>query len=89
MRQVIEKVIEKDKVVYAAFVDLEKAYDSVSRSKLWVALKDYGVRGRLLAAVQSFYEEGWARVRVVGKESSPFQVQKGVKQACPPVPMAF
>ena len=46
VRQVIE-VIEKDKVVYAAFVDLKKAYDSVSRSKLWVALKDYGVRGRL------------------------------------------
>ena len=58
VRQVIEKVIEKDKVVYAAFVDLEKAYDSVSRSKLWVALKDYGVRGQILAAVQSFYEEG-------------------------------
>ena len=64
VRQVIEKEIEKDKVVYAAFVDLDKAYnyDSVSRSKLWVAFKDYGVRGRLLAAVQSFYEEGWARV---------------------------
>ena len=43
VRQVIEKVVEKDKVVYAAaFVDLEKPYDSVSRSKLWMALKDYG-----------------------------------------------
>ena len=58
----VRQVIEKDKMVYAAFVDLEKAYGSVSRSKLRVALKDYGVRGRLLAAVQSFYEEGWARV---------------------------
>ena len=51
IRQVIEKVIKKDKVVYAAFVDLEKAFDSVCREKLWVALKDYG--GSLLAAVQS------------------------------------
>ena len=66
VRQITEKVIEKDKVVYAAFVDLEKAYDSVSRSKLWVALKDYGVKGKLLAAVQSLYEEGRARVRVAG-----------------------
>ena len=31
VRQVIEKVIEEDKVAFAAFVDLEKAYDSVSR----------------------------------------------------------
>ena len=82
-------MIEKDKVVYAAFVDLEKAYDSVSRSKLWVALKGYGVSGRLLAAVQSFYEEGWARVRVAGKESSQFQVRKGVGQGCPLSPRPF
>ena len=27
VRQEIEKVIEKDKVVYAAFVDLEKAHE--------------------------------------------------------------
>ena len=39
VRQVIEKVIEKDKVVYAAFADLKKAYNSVSRSKLWVVFK--------------------------------------------------
>ena len=89
VRQVTEKVIEKDKVVYAAFVDLEKAYDSVSRSKLWVALKDYGVKGKLLAAVQSLYEEGWARVRVAGKESCPFQVWKGVRQGCPLSPWLF
>ena len=53
MRHVFEKVIEKDKVVHAASVDLEKAYDSVSRDRLWVALKDYGVSGKLLVAVQS------------------------------------
>ena len=70
VRQVTEKVIEKDKKVYAAFVDLEKANDSVSRSKLWVALEDYGAKGKLLAAVQSLYEEGRARVRVAGKEGS-------------------
>ena len=73
VRQVIEKVIEKDKVVYAAFVDLEKAYDSVCREKLWVALKGY-VSGRLLSTVQSLYEDGWARVRVGGRESTWFQV---------------
>ena len=27
VRQIMEKIIEKDKVVYMAFVDLEKAYD--------------------------------------------------------------
>ena len=33
VRQIMEKTIEKDKVVYMAFVDLEKAYDEVNREK--------------------------------------------------------
>ena len=33
-----------------------------------MALKGYGVKGKLLAAVQSLYEEGRARVRVAGKD---------------------
>ena len=40
-------------------------------------------REKLLAAVQSLYEEGRARVQVAGKESCPFQVWKGVRQGCP------
>ena len=48
-----------------------------------MALKGYGVKGKLLAAVQSLYEEGRARVRVAGKESCAFQVWKGVRQGCP------
>ena len=37
MKQVIEKIIEKDKVVNAVFVDLGKPYDSISGDRLWVA----------------------------------------------------
>lgn len=61
VRQAFE-VIEKD-VEYAAFVDLERAYDRVSRDRLWEVLKDYGKMGKLLVAIQSLYEDGWARVR--------------------------
>ena len=66
VRQVFEKAI-KDKGVHAAFVDLKNTYDAVSRKKLWVALKDYGVSGKLLVAVQSLYEDGWVRVRGRGR----------------------
>ena len=34
MKQVIEKMIEKDKVMFMVFIDLEKAYDNVCREKL-------------------------------------------------------
>ena len=48
MRQLAENMIEKDRKVYAVFVDLEMAYDKVCRKKLWEALKRYGVAGDLL-----------------------------------------
>ena len=35
VKQVIEKMIEKDRVMFMAFIDLEKAYDNVCREKLW------------------------------------------------------
>ena len=57
VRQIVEKTIEKDRVVYMAFVDLEKAYDNVNRQKLWNVLEEYGVRGRLLRAVEEDYYE--------------------------------
>ena len=43
----------------------------------------------VLVAVQSLYEDGWARVRVGGRELSQFQVKSGVRQGCPLSPWLF
>lgn len=50
-RQAIEKMIEKDTMLFMLFTDLEKAYDNVHREKLWRVLgefREYGVQRRLL-----------------------------------------
>ncbi len=41
----VEEYLGKDKKLYAAFMDLEKAYDRVDREALWSVLKIYGVGG--------------------------------------------
>ena len=41
----MEKMIEKNKKMYVAFVDLEEAYDTVSRKKLWRVLEGYNICG--------------------------------------------
>ena len=51
VKQVIEKMTEKDKVMFMVFIDLEKAYDNVCREKLWRILFEYGIRGRLLRSI--------------------------------------
>ncbi|WP_435362532.1 reverse transcriptase domain-containing protein, partial [Klebsiella pneumoniae] len=43
MRNIVEKHLERGKKVYAAFMDLEKAYDRVDREGLWRVLRIYGV----------------------------------------------
>ena len=82
VKQVIEKMIEKDKVMFMVFIDLEKAYDNVCREKLWRTLFDYGIRGILLRSIKALYEGGRARVKVEGMESKWFGVRKGVRQGC-------
>ena len=50
-------------------MDLEKAYDRVDRDALWEVLGIYGVGGKLLQAVKSFYVNSRACVKVQGEVS--------------------
>ena len=72
-----------------AFVDLEKAYDSLPRSKLWSVLPEYGVNGKLLDAIKSLYVNCRAAVRIDGKLSDWFDVNNGVRQGCTISPLLF
>ena len=90
VKQMIEKMIEKDKVMFMVFIDLEKAYNNnVCREKLWITLFEYGIRGRLLRSIKALYEGGRARVKVEGMESKWFRVYKGVRQGCTLLPWLF
>ena len=71
------------------FVDLEKAYDRVSRDKLWKVLQEYGVYGQLLLAIKSFYCRPEVCVRVNGKQSKPFYEGVGLRQGCVLSPLLF
>ncbi len=72
MKMLVE-YLGKDKKSYAAFMDLDKAYDRVDREALWSVLRIYDVSGQLLKGIQAFYTgkcmgEGgrfWDRGRVV------------------------
>ena len=61
------------------FIDLEKAYDRVSREALWQVLRMYGVDGKLLTGILSMYINNLACVRVKGGESEGFKINSGVR----------
>ena len=57
VRLVCEKYLTNGKDVFWAIMDLENAYDTIDRHDMWQMLRLYGVRGKLLKAVQSFYKD--------------------------------
>ena len=89
VKQIVENTIEKNKKTYMAFVDLEKAYNNVSREKLWVVLDKYGIKGKLLRAIQALYVGSKACVKVGGLTSQEFEVGRGVRQGCTLSPWLF
>ena len=89
LRQVFEKAWEFAKSIYTAFIDLEKAYDRVSRDLLWSVLKKYGISGRLLADIQFLYNDCKSHVRINGSKSDSFRVRVGLRQGCVLFPPLF
>ena len=89
VRQVCEKYLANGKNVFWVFMDLEKAYDTISRHGMWQMLKVYGIKGKLLKAVQSFHVDSRAFVRVVNDVSEWFPVNVGLRQGCVMSPWLF
>ena len=62
------------------FVDITKAFDSVSREGLWKIMEKYGCPAKSIAMVWQFHNGMLARVKNDGDSSDPFPVTNGVKQ---------
>ena len=75
--------------LWACFVDFKKAYDTVPRSRLWSKLRERGLGGSWLRAVQALYADVPMSVRTADGLSPCFQAQLGLKQGCPLSPTLF
>ena len=78
VRQVCEKYQANGKDVFWAFMNLGKAYDTIDRHGVWQMLRVYAVGGKLMKAVQSFYVDSRACVRVGNDMSEWFPVNVGL-----------
>ena len=78
----VEKMLRKGKKVYAALMDLEKAYDRIDWTAMWDVLRIYDVGGSLLNGIKAFYRDAKACVKVNGEQSETFGIQKGLRQGC-------
>ena len=76
----IQKRFALNRKLYVAFIDFEKAFDSISRKLLWPILLKNGIKGRLYKCVRSMYENVKARIRCGAKFTDYIKCTRGVKQ---------
>ena len=73
--------------LYMTFVDIIKAFDTVSRDRvsrdgLWKSMAKFDSPAKFITMVRQFHEGMLARVQNDGEFSDPFPVTNGVKQGC-------
>ena len=55
LQQLQENCIEQDRLLYMAFVDLTKAFDTVGRYELWQLLRKYGCSEKFTTMLESLH----------------------------------
>ena len=75
--------------MYAAFVDLEKAFGRVPRKVLWWSLRKLGVDEWVIRLVKAMYRNAQSSVQVNGPSSEPFKVTVGAHQGPVLSPLLF
>ena len=65
-RQLQEKCQEQNVDIYMTFVDLTKAFDTVSRDGFWKIMAKFGCQPRFIAMLWQFHDDMQARVQNEG-----------------------
>ena len=63
LRQLQEKHLAKNKKLYFAFVNLEKAFDRVPRKVIWWPMRKLGIEEWIVRFVQAMYNNTRSRVK--------------------------
>lgn len=80
MKHTVQYYTQRRTPVYACFLDLSRAFDTVSYGVLWAKLRERGVPAELLRIFQYWYGNQENFVRWADKLSRPYKMECGVRQ---------
>ena len=69
--------------------DLQKAYDSIPRAALWLALEKLGIPEPTIKLIKSFHEGMLATIQIDGSHLDSIKVRNGLRQGCCLAPTLF
>ena len=83
----VQKQFSYKRKLYVAFIDFEKAFDSINRNLLWPILLKNGIKGKLFRCIKTMYNSVKCRVRHGARFTDYISCTAGVKQGdvCSPV----
>ena len=89
LRQIQQKCREQNMGLFVAFIDLTKAFDTVSRDGLWKILSRLGCPPKFLTIIRQLHEGQRGQVKHNGSLSDSFPISNGVEQGCVLAPSLF
>ena len=89
LHSLVQHVLKDNGKLYCAFIDYEKAFDTVIHEALWLKLVENGISCKFTRILQSLYGKVLAAVKIQSDVSSFFDIALGVKQGEPLSPLLF
>ncbi len=89
LKSIVDKLKRSKKKLYACFVDLKKAFDTIWREALFYKLFQVGISCKFIKLVHSLYASTQSCVRHNGYYTSFFAPQIGTRQGCILSPTLF
>ena len=89
LHSLVQHVLKDNGKLYCAFIDYEKAIDTVIHEALWLKLVENGISCKFTRILQSLYGKVLAAVKIQSDVSSFFEIALGVKQGEPLSPLLF
>ena len=80
LKQLIEKSIQFNNLVYIAFIDFTKAFDRIKLDCLWRLLEKTNINKRYIRLLKSTYDNSTASIKTDIGIFRPVKILKGVKQ---------
>ena len=89
INQIIEKCNEYNLNLCIAYIDYEKAFDSVEHEVIFQALRNIGINETYINIIEDIYTDATAKVHIEKEESEEIKILRGVRQGDPISPKLF
>lgn len=91
LRTIIDKYVlnRSGGKVYACFIDLKKAFDSIWHNGLLYKLQQNNINGQFYALIKDIYSKSNCFIKLGSEKTKTFRYSRGVRQGCILSPLLF